>query len=409
MFISELVQLNEKVSSVAVKDENKKDDNSKKLKIVNARSRYVDPGIIKSVFKSISLNFKKILSQLIKDNILSESTGRNDIKIYVNAAILETPEEFKAAKITANNKKKIKAFIVSKRDSIKIKESKDYPVFIKAVNDTIERITSSSSLDSLLEISNNIKELYDNFIKSISNDLNQTFRPLVQAEKRSLSVNVFKKSGEVFGIKLVAPNTSTVPEVTGGTYYAHEPNGAGSFPDYKFHFGTVENEDAERLRSELKINKDVNVISFEVKTDTNIVGKQRSPKTFLDNLKNKKIFSKLSGLKVGDKTTIEVDELIDILNADGLGVDKYTAYLNPAGKTSKTQFKKLKWLADFGPFTAKRNTLGQMAIIGNNGKTLFRIEIGSIAYTNGMFKESIEKEAVKILTEVNNVQVKPRD
>jgi len=352
--------------------------------IMPGTKKFVPYNVIESTGKEISTNFKNVLGVLVKDRSLFE--GRNDLKIYVRATILKTPEEFKAAEINNSNKQRIKAFIISKRDDIKINESGQYIDFKKEANKSIDRVTSAVVLEKLLSESHNVKQLYTRFINEISDDLAKNFRPMIQPEKRSLKVNVEKKVGEVMAIKLVAPNTSTKSEIDGGTYYEHEPNGPGTFPDYIFHFGKIENEDAKFLRKTFKVAKGVNRISFEAKIGTNIVGKQRSPETFLKNLEDKKIFSKLTGLKIGDVVEINLDELFDILRADGIGIDKHTAYLDPSGKTPQTQVKELKWIADFAPFKVKRNTPGQMAITGNTNKTLFKIEIGRSAYEQGAFK-----------------------
>jgi len=356
--------------------------------------------VIKKTFKELVLNLIKVFINLIKSFFLKEE--RNDIKVYVRSIVLETPPDFKASSITEENKKKIKAFIIANRKSIKIKEQGINVEFKKKVNETIEIVTTSESLDSLLNSSNNIKELYSNIINKITNIMENNFRTLEPMETKSLKVNVQKKVGEVLGIKLVAPNTSTTAETPGGTYYQHEPNGPGTFPDFMFYFGKVENEDAKNIRKIFSIPSNIPRVSFEVKTGTNIVGKQRSPQTFLDNLKNKNVFKKMTNLKINNSVEIDIYELIDILNADGLGVDKYTAYLNPAGKTSKTQVKKLKWLADFAPFKINRTTPGQMAITGD-GKVMFKIEIGRTAYEQGMFKVVSEEVLNDLLLEVRNV------
>lgn len=358
--------------------------------------------IITNSAKELSNNLKNVLSDLIKKENLFEA--RNDLKIYINTAVLETPKEFEAAKITEQNKNRIKAFIISKKDSIKIKATGLYIEFKKETNKSIDKVITSSSLDSILSSSNDVKQLYKKIIDEITNNLTKNFRPMIQAEKRSMKVNIHKKVGELVAIKLVAPNTSTRPEIAGGSYYEHEPNGPGTFPDYIFYFGKIENEDAKEIRRVFKVPDNINRISFEAKTATRIVGKQRTPKTFLKNLKDKEIFNKMTNLKVGETINLNIDEVLDILRADGIGIDKWTAYLNPAGSTQKTQAKRLKWIADFAPFKLKRNTPGQMAILGNIDKALFKIEIGSTAYKTGDFKikENTENVLGNLLLEVRN-------
>jgi len=370
---------------------------------VNGSAKTVPKAVIKSTMEEFSSNLQEVLTGLINNKNLFE--GRNDFKIYANAVILEPPEAYVAAKITDNNRKKIKAFIVSKRESIKINEIGKFLDFKKAVNKSIEKVIDSNVLlDKFINESYNIRQLYLKIAAEITDDLSKTFRVLTNPEKKSLSVNIKKIVGEVLSIKLVAPNTSTKPEVAGGTYYEHEPNGVGTFPDYVFHFGTVENDDAKNIRSMFDVPKKISKVKFEAKTDARIVGKQRSPKTFLENLKDKEIFKKLQGLKIKGTIELSFEELMDILQADGLVIDKYTYYLNAAGASSKTQVRKIKWLPGFAPFKVKRTSPGQMAITGKGSNaTLFKIEIGSVAHSQGAFKVPEEEEAEGVENKLSNL------
>ena len=94
MYISEIVR---QVEAQKIKVQ--------KSGMVSSKKNPISHNIIISTIKEFSSNLQIILFELIKKENLTEA--RNDLKIYIRAAVLETPEEFRAAKITEENKNRI--------------------------------------------------------------------------------------------------------------------------------------------------------------------------------------------------------------------------------------------------------------------------------------------------------------
>jgi hypothetical protein len=341
---------------------------------------------LKLAIRSISLKLINTINNYFGNNL---KEARNDIKFIIRNSALETPKKFELMPITEKNKNHIIRYLVSMKNNIGIKHQTSE--FHKKMNEIIDNIFSDKVLNDLVD--KDAKKSYEAIIERVGEELqksNITIENLSTAESRSLSVNIFKKIGEVFSIKMIAPNTSTKPKVPGGSYYRHEPN-TGKYPDFVFIFGDNPNSDAIRIRNMFNIPKDVDRINVESKISTRIVGTQTSPEKYKLKLNDDKLFDKITSIKVGDEKSLSGLELRKLLNADNIEIDTIVAYLDPSGKTKTTQSKVFKKKIDGQEvFSIKRTSNGQFKIFNGDGNDIFGIEVGRVAYESGLFKEGVK-------------------
>jgi hypothetical protein len=336
---------------------------------------------VKITFRKFSKNLLVVLSQFMFDKKINEE--RNDIKIIIYKSILECPKNFVEAKITDANKNSFIKFLISMKPRIKFKNV--VTDFHRILNEIIDYVFTHNGLNELIH--SDLKVVYYNIINKVAEELKKNGVNLNDEKiARSLSVNVNRAIGETIAIKMLAPNTSSAKKDGFDTYYQHEPNGTGNFPDYRFYFGEKENQDAIKIRKNFNIPKNVESVDIECKLKTRIVGKQTSPEKYKISLKDDELMNKMTSIKVGEEKDISYEELKKMLNADEIVIETNVIYIDPNGnKKTKARVFKGDKIKEEKNFVLKRTSKGQFKITNKSGKKFFGIELGRIAYETGMF------------------------